>query len=189
MKQDIAIYVVDSFTDFAGKEHKLVACALSQSPINESHTLRLGWANKDNRLNSRDRLYYDIYRMVTVGIAICNPSDEFDLEVGKRIAYNKAANIEGLPRLYTTDKGVITQQLVDTFIQQQIQFVKENPASLIPGYKEAEADYKATQAAQQEISTLKGQDKEIFNLAVKGFDFKKYINLAKIYTSKIKKHD
>lgn len=189
MKQDIAIYVVDSFTDFAGKEHKLVACALSQSPNNESHSLRLGWADSNNVLDSEDKLYYDVYRMVTLGIAICNPSDTFDLEAGKRIAYNKAARIEGLPRLYATGKGVITQQLVDTFIQQQIQFVKENPASLIPGYKEAEAAYKAAQTAEKEISELNDQEKEIFNLAVKGFDFKKYINLAKIYISKIKKHD
>ena len=32
MKQDIAEFLVDSFIDYKGDEHKIVLCALSQTP-------------------------------------------------------------------------------------------------------------------------------------------------------------
>ena len=32
MKQDIAEFLVDSFIDYKGDEHKVVLCALSQTP-------------------------------------------------------------------------------------------------------------------------------------------------------------
>jgi hypothetical protein len=125
--------------------------------------------------------------MVTIGIAICNPEDEFNLEKGKNIAYNKAANIEQLPRIYTPNKGVITKEIVDVFLKQQVQFVKENPEKLIKGYLEAKKVYEETQKAKADIENLSEDEKVAFNLAVKGFDLSKYMNLAKIYVKKLLK--
>ena len=188
MKQDIETYLVDSFKDYAGKEHTLVACALSQSPENElDSTLKVGWVNNADRLHTDAYLCHDVYRMVTIGIAICNPEDAFDLERGKHIAYNKAANIEHLPRIYTPNKGVITKEIVDVFLKQQVQFVKENPEKLIKGYLEAKKAYEETQKAKVAIENLSEDEKVAFNLAVKGFDLSKYMNLAKIYVKKLLK--
>lgn len=188
MKQDIATYLVDSFKDYAGKEHTFVACALSQSPENEvDATLKIGWIDKTDRLYTDSSLCHDVYRMVTIGIAICNPEDEFNLEKGKNIAYNKAANIEQLPRIYTPNKGVITKEIVDVFLKQQVQFVKENPEKLIKGYLEAKKAYEETQKAKADIENLSEDEKVAFNLAVKGIDLSKYVDLAKIYIKKILK--
>lgn len=49
MKQDVATYLMDSFIDFAGKEHKIIACALSQTPEASDYTLRVGWVNKQGK--------------------------------------------------------------------------------------------------------------------------------------------
>lgn len=187
MKQDIATYLVDSFIDYSGKEHKIVACALSQSPESDTHILMTGWIDNNDNIDTNDTLYEEVYRMVTVGIAVCNPIDEFNEEVGKKIAYNKAANMPGLPRLYAPCDGAITKELVETFLNQQVKFYKENPEALIPGYEKAKANYEAVEAAKKAIDNLTEDEERIFDLACKGFDFSKYIELAKIYNKKIKK--
>ena len=187
MKQDIATYLVDSFIDYAGKEHKLVACALSQTPEDSAATLKVCWVDSEDKALSSVNIYHDIYRLVTIGVAVCNPEDNFDEETGKKIAYNKAANIEYAPRIYTTNRGVITKELVDTFLKQQVQFIKENPEKVITGYLKAKADYEALESAKKEIANLSDEERVAFNLAVNGNDLSKYTDLAKVYTKKLQK--
>lgn len=181
MKQDIAAYLVDSFVDYAGKEHRFVACALSQSPEEVEDTLRVGWVDKHGILNNADPLNHEIYRLVTVGIAICNPVDDYDLEKGKQIARHKAAHVEGLPCLYTANKGVITKELVETFLNQQVKFFKENPEKLIPGYKTEKIKYEAGQKAKQAIANLSPEERVAYELAASGIDLSKFSDLAKVY--------
>ena len=59
MKQDIATYLVDSFIDFEGKEHKFVACALSQSPEGPDR-LMVGWTDDFDKMNSKEDLYHEV---------------------------------------------------------------------------------------------------------------------------------
>lgn len=188
MKQDISTFITDSFVDFEGKEHKIVACALSQSPENDDHTLTIGWSDSDGYLDFADPIYTPVYRLVTIGIAICNPEDEFDLERGKLIAYNKAAHDDSLPRIYTTSKGIITKELVDVFLKQQVQFFVENPGKFIKGYDKAEKEYRERQSIQDSVNELNQQEHDIFKLALSGFDFSKCLDLAKRYTKKVLKN-
>ena len=187
MKQDIETYLIDSFIDFEGKEHKIVACALSQSPNNDEDTLKIGWVNDYDKMDSSEALCHDVHRLVTIGIAICNPEDPFNEETGKKIAFNKAANIEDLPRIYTPNKGVITGELVDAFLKQQVRFFKENPGTLIKGYDKAKAAHETRQNTMKAINNFTDEEKTVFDLALKGFDFTKYVKLARIYVSKILK--
>jgi hypothetical protein len=189
MKQDIATYVVDSFIDFEGKEHKFVACALSQSPESDDSRLMVGWTDDFDKMNSKEDLYHEVYRLVTVGFSVCNPIDKFDEEKGKKIARAKAANMETLPRIYTPCKGVITKELVDAFLKQQVQFAKEDPERLIKGYDAAKRVYEETRDAKAAIEQLQGDERAAFDLAVKGIDFAKYIKLAKIYAKRILKNE
>lgn len=189
MKQDIATYKIDSFIDYAGNEHKIVACALSESPKNDTYRLKVGWIDDINILDTKDILNHEIYRMVSIGIAICNPTDAYDEEAGKKIAYSKASNMENVPRIYAHSKGIITKELVDAFLDQQVKFFKENPETLIPGYNDAKANYEAIRKVQNEIDNLNEEERLIFNLATKGFNFSKYIDLAKVYLRKIVKHE
>lgn len=174
MKQDIAAYLVDSFTDFLGKEHKIVACALSHSP--SSNVTIKTMHDPEETIDYSEK---DVYRTVAIGIAVCNPTDTFDVEVGKRIAYYKAANKTDIPRIYVTDKGIITKELVETFLKQQVRFCKENPELLIPGYNQAKTAHEQKVALCKEVENLTPNEKVIFDLAVSGFDFSKYIKLAK----------
>lgn len=184
MKQDIVIYKVDSFIDYTGKKRMIVACALSETPGDDQYDLLVGWVDCNGRIQTNAKLCHEVYRMVTVGIAVCNPEDTFNEEVGRKIAYNKAKNIESLPRIYAPCKGVITKELVDTFLNQQIQFFKEHPETIIVGYQEAAQKYTELQTAEREIANFSDTEKAIFQHVLKGGDFSKYINLAKMYVRK-----
>lgn len=184
MKQDIVIYKVDSFIDYTGKKRMIVACALSETPGDDQYDLLVGWVDRNDRIQTNAKLYHEVYRMVTVGIAVCNPEDTFNEEVGRKIAYNKAKNIESLPRIYAPCKGVITKEIVNTFLDQQIQFFKEHPETIIVGYQEAAQKYTELQTAEHEIANFSDTEKAIFQHALKGGDFSKYINLAKMYVRK-----
>lgn len=184
MKQDIVIYKVDSFIDYTGKKRMIVACALSETPGDDQYDLLVGWVDRNDRIQTNAKLCHEVYRMVTIGIAVCNPEDTFNEEVGRKIAYNKAKNIESLPRLYAPCKGVITKELVDTFLDQQIQFFKEHPETIIKGYAEAACQYEQEQAAITTVENLSEDEKTVFNFALKGCDFSKYIDLAKLYVRK-----
>ena len=187
MKKDIVNYLIDSFTDYQGKEHKIVACALSESPDhNNDEHLMVGWIDLHSGcIDYNSELKHNIYRLVTIGIAICNPEDKFDEELGKKVAYNKAANDESCPRLYVSDKGIITQELVDAFLKQQVRFIKENPGSIIKGYKEAEIKYNTLEQAKKDIANFTDDEKSAFKLAIEGHDLSKYAKLAKIYVKKL----
>lgn len=187
MKQDIVTYKVDSFIDYTGKKRMIVACALSETPGDDQYDLLVGWVDRNDRIHKDAKLCHEVYRMVTIGIAVCNPEDTFNEEVGRNIAYNKAKNIESLPRIYAPCKGVVTKELVDTFLDQQIQFFKEHPETIIVGYREAAQKYAELQTAEQEIANFSDTEKAIFQHALKGGNFSKYINLAKIYARKLKK--
>ena len=189
MKQDVATYLMDSFIDFAGKEHKIIACALSQTPETSNYALRVGWVNKQGEMDIDQPLCHDVFRMVTIGIAICNPSDNFDEETGRRIAFNKAANIEYLPRIYVPGPGIITKELVIAFLEQQVQFVKENPERVIKGYNQSKLEYEKIQRAKQQIENLTDKEKVVFDLAKSGADLSKYTELANIYNTKIHKYE
>ena len=123
--------------------------------------------------------------MVTIGISVCNPEDVFNEEEGKKIAKAKADNIDTLPRIYVTSKGIITAELVDAFLKQQAQFFKENPETWIAGYKEAKEKYEKVKIAKETIDNFSEEEKAAFSLAVKGVDLTKYTELAKIFIKKI----
>ena len=74
MKQDVAEYLIDSFVDFKGEEHKIVACALSQSPegSEDGCKLAVGWVSDDSYVDTYDPDYAEICRVISVGISVCS---------------------------------------------------------------------------------------------------------------------
>lgn len=106
--------MVDSFVDFKGEERKIVACALSQAAeVSEDDcVLAVGWVAPDEYICTNDPDYARICRVVTVGIAVCNPSDTFDLAKGQKKAYDKALHDPKCPAIYTTSRGVAGKVLV-----------------------------------------------------------------------------
>ena len=174
MKKDIPTYLVDSFIDYKGDERKFVACALSHTPV-ITHSIQN--ENKSIKIN----------RMITIGISVCHVDDKFDLELGKKIAFSKAKHNEGIATLYVPTEDMISSDLAEAFLKQQVKFFKENPEMIIKGYNSAKYKYLEIKQINQEIENLTEKELNIFNLALNGFDFNRIMLLAQLYEKKIVK--
>ena len=179
MKQDIAEYLVDSFVDFKGDVHQVVLCALSQSPESiDSDNLMVAWSDGETVDESAD-IFHDVFRMVSLGIAICCPADKkvFSEEIGKKIALNRAE--KEVPKFVSLFPGVINTTLVRAFLRQEMEFIKKNPEQFIVGYAEAKERYNKKVDFDKTIQNLSEAEAAIVEHAMKGVDILKCAKLAR----------
>lgn len=179
MKQDIAEYLVDSFVDFKGDVHQVVLCALSQSPESiDSDNLMVAWSDGETVDESAD-IFHDVFRMVSLGIAICCPADKkvFSEEIGKKIALNRAE--KEVPKFVSLFPGVINTTLVRAFLSQEMEFIKKNPEQFIVGYAEAKEQYDKKVNFDKTIQNLSEAEATIVEHAMKGVDILKCAKLAR----------
>ena len=144
MKEKIE-YKFGEFTDFSGQVRKFTVAAVSRV-VNMLYISSYDMAFNGNPC---------INKTLSIGIAICNPSDTYDEETGKRIAYNKAVSDGNSLVLYATSAGIINTKMVDALIDQEIDYFKNYPESHIQGYKTAERKYFDKQAHCAEVFNLK----------------------------------
>lgn len=179
MKQDIAEYLVDSFVDFKGDVHQVVLCALSQSPESiDSDNLMVAWSDGETVDESAD-IFHDVFRMVSLGIAICCPADKkvFSEEIGKKIALNRAE--KEIPKFVSLFPGVVNTTLVRAFLRQEMEFIKKNPEQFIVGYAEAKERYNKKVDFDKTIQNLSEAEATIVEHAMKGVDILKCAKLAR----------
>ena len=179
MKQDVAEYLVDSFVDFKGDVHQVVLCALSQSPESiDSDNLMVAWSDGETVDDSAD-IFHDVFRMVSLGIAICCPADKkvFSEEIGKKIALNRAE--KEVPKFVSIFPGVVNTTLVRAFLSQEMEFIKKNPEQFIVGYAEAKERYDKKVNFEKTIENLSEAEATIVEHAMKGVDILKCAKLAR----------
>lgn len=149
MKEHIE-YISDCFTDYKGEVHNFVIVAVSQTLPETSGELQ------DNPIDEIDReIYHEVSliidnygthdylglvnKVLLLGISICNPSDDFDFEIGYRKALHRAYNSQ--PVIYASNPGVINSQMVKALLSQEARYLKENPENFINGYAESRDRY------------------------------------------------
>lgn len=160
-KSDVINYVVDSFINYKGIEQKFVLCVKT---------------TESNLLYEDDIDIYECYRDLHIGIAICNPNDEFNEEIGKKIALGKAES--SIPKLISTEPGIINNAVVQALIQQEINYIKNNPGRFIPGYDEAVDKIKKKDKVISEIKNLNNDEAIIIEAALNGVNLSKCMKLA-----------
>lgn len=160
MKEKI-VTVVSEFTDFKGLVHKFVVAAVSMTVDAEvdlyDEDKLVGWS------------YID--KAVKLGVAVCNPEDEYSEEKGKMIAINKARNCDDYA-LYATLPGMINTAVVDALIKQEVEFIKNNPVRVIPGYIEEKEKYEKRKAFAASLNALTEEERSVYN-AIKEHKFPK----------------
>ena len=179
MKQDIAEYLVDSFVDFKGDVHQVVLCALSQSPEPiDSDNLMVAWSDGETVDDSTD-IFHDVFRMVSLGIAICCPADKkvFSENIGKKIALNRAE--KEVPKFVSLFPGVVNTTLIRAFLSQEMEFIKKNPEQFIVGYAEAKERYNKKINFEKTIQNLSETEASIVEHAIRGVDILKCAKLAR----------
>lgn len=180
MKQDIAEFLVDSFIDYKGDEHKVVLCALSQTPEKsiDDDNLMVVWSNGYDVDETAD-IYHDVLRTVSLGVAICCPADKkaFSEEIGKKIALNRAE--KSIPKFVSLEPGVVNTTVVRAFLEQEMAFVKRCPEKFIKGYDEAKAHYNKKLNLDKTVKNLSPEEAEVVEFAMNGIDILKCAKLAR----------
>ena len=160
MKEKI-VTVVSEFTDFRGIIHKFVVAAVSTQVEAEVEIYN----------DSEVAKWIPIGKAVKLGVAICNPTDTFDEEKGKMIAINKARNSSDYA-LYATLPGMINTVVVNALVAQEIAFIKNNPARVIPGYIEEKEKFEKRQEFAKKLAEFTEEEKVVYE-AIKNHKYPK----------------
>lgn len=166
-QSDVINYVIDSFINYKGEEQKFVLCVRTTKSTNII-------SDVDPDIIPT---YYEGFRDLYIGISICNPNDEFNEEIGKKIALGKTKSY--IPKLVATEPGIINNALVQALIKQEVTFIKNNPGKFIAGYDEAKRKYEAKINLKEEIKNLTNDEALIVEAALNGANLDKCKEITK----------
>ena len=168
MKKEIASYKLGQFVDFKGVERLVVACAVSM-PVKEGLTATWNIPGVEDS--------FEIVRAVSVGIAVYNPEDEFNLTFGKEQAYKKA--LAGDPCWFIGKGGVVTKECIDALLTEKIDHFTKNPEIVIKDYNANKAKYEEIQKEKEYIQNASPEEQAILTLMSKGVDVQGVIDKTK----------
>lgn len=157
MKKDIVTYKFGSFVNYEGVSQKVIVCAVSKSPCCDE-----------------DYIVRELY----LGLSICNPNDTYDEELGKKIAYSKAVNID--PVLFATFPGIINSSTVDNILNSELEFIKKHPGKYIAGYDEKAKKHFDYDLAMSMFNEMTPEEQKIVKMIQENkFDVDAYNFVAK----------
>lgn len=168
MKKEIASYKLGQFVDFKGVERLIVACAVSM-PVKEG--LIATW----NIPGVEDS--FEIVRAISIGIAVYNPEDKFNLTLGKEQAYKKA--LVGDPCWFVGKGGVITKECIDALLTEKINHFIKNPEIVIKDYNANKAKYEQIQKEKEYIQNASPAEQAVLTLISRGVDVRGVIDKTK----------
>ena len=168
MKKEIASYKLGQFVDFKGVERLVVACAVSM-PVKEGLTATWNIPGVEDS--------FEIVRAVSIGIAVYNPEDEFNLTFGKEQAYKKA--LAGEPCWFIGKGGVVTKECIDALLTEKIDHFTKNPEIVIKDYNANKAKYEEIQKEKEYIQNASPEEQAILTLMSKGVDVQGVLDKTK----------
>lgn len=168
MKKEIASYKLGQFIDFKGVERLIVACAVSM-PVKEGLTATWNIPGVEDS--------FEIVRAISIGIAVYNPEDEFNLTFGKEQAYKKA--LAGDPCWFIGKGGVVTKECIDALLTEKIDHFTKNPEIVIKDYNANKAKYEGIQKEKEYIQNASPEEQAILTLMSKGVDVQGVIDKTK----------
>ena len=168
MKKEIASYKLGQFVDFKGVERLVVACAVSM-PVKEGLTATWNIPGVEDS--------FEIVRAVSVGIAVYNPEDEFNLTFDKEQAYKRA--LAGEPCWFIGKGGVITKECIDALLTEKINHFAKNPEMVIKDYNANKAKYEQIQKEKEYIQNASPEEQAVLTLMSKGVDVQGVLDKTK----------
>lgn len=140
MKEHIET-ITDSFVDYKGETHHFVIAAISSELPTICDEARVTYeVNEYVEDYGMGDYLCDVTKKVCIGIAICNPEDPFNEEIGKKKAIARAKTAK--PALLAVNKGYINKHVVQGLLKQESEYIKNNPHLYIKGYSDMEKAYK-----------------------------------------------
>lgn len=120
---------------------------------------------------------FEIVRAISIGIAVYNPEDEFNLTFGKEQAYKKA--LAGDPCWFIGKGGVITKECIDALLTEKINHFIKNPEIVIKDYNANKAKYEQIQKEKEYIQSASPAEQAILTLMSRGVDVQGVIDKTK----------
>lgn len=150
-------YIVDSFKDYTGTERQFVMAAVSiHAELDVTIEENYDCVDTDDKV-------------LSIGIAVCRPGDDFCEDLGKKIAEGKAIKYRK-HALYATDAGLINETMVKALLQQEADYFKVNPGRYLAGYDKDAEKYRTSSRIEAYIDSLEGDAKVAFDFLVKSVD-------------------
>lgn len=119
-------FVSGEFTDFLGDVRGFVLAAVSL-PVTETEIFE-------------ENLDLEAKKVLSLGISVCRAGDDFDEDLGMKIAEGKARKYRN-HALYATDAGLVNGEMVGALLDQEAEYFKVNPGRYITGYDKSKAKY------------------------------------------------
>ena len=145
MKEYIEV-INDSFVDYTGKTHYFTIAAISQMLPCKAEEVDDDFSGDVTYEVSEIISDFDISgyigtvrKALYLGISICNPTDAYDEKIGRLKAIARARKSK--PALFSTNPGTINTKVVKALLEQEAEYLKNNPENFIKGYNESKAHY------------------------------------------------
>lgn len=174
MNKEIASYKLGQFVDFKGVERLVIACAVSM-PVKEGLTATWNIPGVEDS--------FDIVRAVSIGIAVYNPEDEFDLTFGKEQARKKA--LAGEPCWFIGKGGVITKECIDALLTEKINHFTKNPEIVIKDYNKTKAKYEQILKEKEYIASASPAEQAVLTLLANGVDVQGVLDKTKTFVDAV----
>ena len=168
------IVLKDKFVDYAGKEHQFVIAGV-----------KIPLAGEVEDPDDPDCICLVNYAL-GIGVAICNPVDEFDGKIGALKALGRA--YKQAPIIYAQYSGQLGESVINAVLQQEIDYIKHHPEKYIGGYLDAKDKYLQEQKLKKIEDNLTDIEKVVAENVKKDSNYlsnvTEYIALWKKYGKK-----
>ena len=150
--KEVVMYRYGSFNDYKGQEHKIVVCAVSRrANVKNSIETNPIVIYKDSEDNYGQE--FEVAKVLSFGVAVCNPIDEYDKDHGEIIAYNRAKS-DDAPVMTSSRAGFFNTTTVTAIINNYLDYIQKDPGSVIAGYDQAKAKFYAEQDLKNDVSKM-----------------------------------
>lgn len=155
MKIKRTVHKVGEFVDYLGNTRKFIIAAVSIDT--EGNTEVDIFKEGNYGLNT-----YTCPKALAIGVSACLPNDEFNEEIGLKIAVGKALK-DRSHWIFTTDEGLINTGMVEGLLTQEIEYFKKNPGKYLKGYEESKKKF---EQAQVEVNLEQTTNENILSKAI-----------------------
>ena len=150
MAREIVSYAYGEFNDYKGNMHRVIVCSVSKRFKNAECPFVTEYDNEDE-------YYSELEKSLSIGVAICNPIDEYDESKGEMMAYNRAIS-DGSIVLYSTRAGMFNTQTVTAIMNNYLDYIKRDPGSIIKGYDLAKKKWQERLDFLDDIKKMNEED-------------------------------
>lgn len=174
------VYKCDSFVDYKGTKVNFILAAVSIPcdnvivPVDDC-----GCVDEEQWENQ-----VESPKILSIGMAIQHPTDTWDEELGKEIAYGKAIKKRD-HILATTDSGLINTKVVEALVEQEAAYMHVNPGRYIAGYDDAKNKYLKRKAQDEYINSLTDEEKVALTTLAKVKEPEKFLEAVEVYKNRM----